>query len=610
MGLRAKLAGAFVVLLTAAVLAASLVDLNWTLAKMANEVIDSGNVVAAEVFEQMRDALARTPGDPIASLRNYPGLPAFIQSVRAFATGIVFIAIDDTGGHNIIGEHVGGFAPTDAPSVDVLRRATKQPLPFQLLRVLWREHNFVLQRRILINKSPFAMIRVGVSTALIADEVHQLVWAILGVSVVIILFAAGMGAAIGDFLSRSVVAIASGVEQLASGREEVNLTVGGHDELGDLADKFNRLSRQVLNERSRWENERGGLFKALRSMTDAIVLIDADTTILFANAEAQTRLGLGSNASEGRALQMALGGSHPLVRMVEAALASGTEAHDVAIELKDSARQAIDCLVSILPLSHGREAAGLLVTLRDLKPVAELETVVEYSSHLARMGGLISGVAHQIRKPLNVLAIRLEWLRQDAEQGMPLAAHIESVRYEIHRLDSVIEGLLRFMRPERLERGPVVIRELLAEAGAQVTSSTISVDYEANGILPVVNADRALLAEAFRNIFQNAAESMTDGGRILVKALYLTEGFVEIVVADSGCGIEPEQLNRIFDLYFTTKPSGNGVGLSLALRAIDLHHGTIAIDSKAGYGTTVRVRLPAQTLSTNLQTQPPAYERL
>src|SRR5580700_674923 len=134
MGLRAKLAGAFVVLLTAAVLAASLVDLNWTLAKMANEVIDSGNVVAAEVFEQMRDALARTPGDPIASLRNYPGLPAFIQSVRAFATGIVFIAIDDTGGHNIIGEHVGGFAPTDAPSVDVLRRATKQPLPFQLLR--------------------------------------------------------------------------------------------------------------------------------------------------------------------------------------------------------------------------------------------------------------------------------------------------------------------------------------------------------------------------------------------------------------------------------------------------------------------------------------------
>ncbi|HEY2106193.1 MAG TPA: ATP-binding protein [Candidatus Binataceae bacterium] len=610
MGLRTKLAGAFVLLLTGAVLAASMADLDWTLAKMANEVIDSGNVVAAEVFEQVRSALAHTPGDPAASLRGDPGLQAFIESVRAFATGIVFISIEGIDGHNIIGEQVGGVAPTDAPMVDVLARATKQPLPFRLLRALWREHNYMVQRPVLINNRPFAMIRVGVSTALIADEVHQLVWAILGVSFVIIFFAAGTGAAIGDFLSRSVVAITSGVEQLASGREEVNLPVTGHDELGNLADKFNHLSRQVLSERNRWENERGGLFKALRSMTDAIVLIDADTTILFANAEAQTRLVLGANAGEGRPLHKVLGASHPLVRMVEAALASGTEAHDVAIELRDTARQALDCLVSILPLSRGREAAGLLVTLRDLKPVAELETVVEYSSHLARMGGLISGVAHQIRKPLNVLSIRLEWLRQDAEQGMPLAAHIESVRYEIHRLDSVIEGLLRFMRPERLERGPVVIGELLAEAGAQITSSTISVDYQTNGMLPVVNADRALLAEAFRNIFQNAAESMSDGGRIVVQAMCLPEGFVEIVIADSGCGIEPEQLNRIFDLYFTTKPSGNGMGLSLALRAIDLHHGTIAIDSKVGLGTTVRVRLPGQTLSPNLQTQPPAYERL
>lgn len=609
MGLRTKLAAAFVVVLTAAVLAASLVDLKWTLAKMAIEVIDSGNVVAAEVFEQARSALARTPGDPSTALRNDPGLLAFIQSVRAFGTGIVFIGIDGIDGSNIIGEQVGGPAPSDTPPVDALRRATKQPLPFQLLRALWREHNYVLRWPILINHRPFAMIQVGVSTALIADEVHQLVWAMLGVSVVIILFAAGTGAAIGDLLSRSVVAIASGVEQLAAGREEVSLSISGNDELGDLAYKFNRLSRQVLNERSRWDNERGGLFKALRSMNDAILLIDADTTILFANGEAQTRLGLGPNA-EGRPLKMMLGASHPLARMVEAALAAGTEVHDVAIDLRDSARQVIDCMVSILPLSRGPEAAGLLVTLRDLKPVAELETVVEYSSHLARMGGLISGVAHQIRKPLNVLAIRLEWLRQDAEQGMPLGAHIESARYEIHRLDSVIDGLLRFMRPERLERSPVVIRELLAEAGAQVTSSTVSVEYQAEGPLPILNADRALLAEAFRNIFQNAAESMTDGGGILVKAICLPEGFIEIMIADHGCGIEPEQLNRIFDLYFTTKPSGNGVGLSLALRAIDLHRGTIAIDSKVGYGTTVRVRLPAQTLSANLQPQPPVYESL
>jgi signal transduction histidine kinase len=296
--------------------------------------------------------------------------------------------------------------------------------------------------------------------------------------------------------------------------------------------------------------------------------------------------------------------------MVEASLAAGTEAHDVALTLGESVAQTINCLVSILPLSRGRDAAGLLITLRDLKPMAELESVVEYSSHLARMGGLISGVAHQIRKPLNVLAIRLEWLRQDAEQGMPLGTHIDSVRYEIHRLDRVVEGLLRFMRPERLERSEFAIEEILTEAGRQVASSAIKVDYEFDSSLPMLYGDRALLDEAFRNILQNAAEAMPDGGRILVKVSCLPAGFVEVVIADRGGGIEPEQLERIFDLYFTTKPGGTGVGLSLALRAVDLHHGTIEVDSQPGFGTQVRVKLPVQTLSANQELNPQPYQRL
>jgi len=432
----------------------------------------------------------------------------------------------------------------------------------------------------------------------------------LGMSIVIIVIAASTGAAIGDLLSRSVVAITSGVEQLAMGRDEVNLDVSRHDELGNLAEKFNRLSRQVLSERQRWENERGGLFKALRSMTDAIILLDADATILFANNEAQTRLALGPNAGEGRALPIVLGRTHPLARMVEAALAAGTEARDVAIALDDSPQHPGHSLVSIFPLSRGRETAGLLVTLRDLKPVAELETVVEYSSHLARMGGLISGVAHQIRKPLNVLAIRLEWMRQDAAQGMPLAAHIESIRYEIHRLDRAVEGLLRFMRPEHLERCEVAIPNLLSEAGSLAASAGVQVEYHLDGPLPSLNADFALLAEAFKNIFQNAAESMPDGGRVEVSAAQVREGLVEVVVADHGCGIEREQLDRIFDLYFTTKPGGTGLGLSLALRAIDLHQGTIEVDSQPGAGTSVHIKLPAQALSPNPEPIHSADQRL
>jgi signal transduction histidine kinase len=604
MGLRIRLAGAFVLLLTGAILAASVFNISWTLAEMAEEVIESANVVAAEVFEQVRTVLAHTPADPITGLRTDPSLLALVQSVRAFAPGIVFVDISAANGESILSERSDAPAIASAPPIGALSHAAQSRWPLTLLLTLWQGQDYLLQRPVLINNHPFAVIRVGVSTALIAGEVHEIVWAMLGIGLVIIVVAAGAGAALGNFLSKSVSAITSGVERLAAGREEVSLAVGGRDELGSLAEKFNRLSRQVLSERRRWENERGGLSKALRTMTDAILLVDADGTILFTNAEAEARLQLDAGRSAGKLLTASLGRAHPLVRLVEAALVTGTEAHDVAIEVKHSGQPRLHYLVSIFPLSRGREGAGLLVTLRDLKPMAELETVVEHSSHLARLGGLISGVAHQIRKPLNVLAIRLEWLRQDAEHGGPVAPHVENIRYEIHRLDRVVDGLLRFMRPEHLELGELCVADLLTEAGGQVSSPKLDIDYQIDQDLPPLNADRSLLGEALRNIFQNAAESMPEGGTITVKASYLREGLVQIVIADRGCGIDREQVGRIFDLYFTTKPGGTGLGLSLALRAVDLHHGTIEIDSEAGLGTAVRLRLPAERTSSNLALNP------
>ena len=160
--------------------------------------------------------------------------------------------------------------------------------------------------------------------------------------------------------------------------------------------------------------------------------------------------------------------------------------------------------------------------------------------------------------------------------------------------------------PSTWNAARLVVADLLTEAGAQVTSSTIKVDYQIDDTFRHLTRDRALLTEAFRNIFQNAAESTTDGGLITVKASYLSDGFIEVRIADHGHGIESEQRDRIFDLYFTTKPGGTGLGLSLALRAIDLHHGTIDIDSEIGFGTMVRVRLPAERVSASLELNPRA----
>src|SRR5216683_456623 len=288
----------------------------------------------------------------------------------------------------------------------------------------------------------------------------------------------------------------------------------GHDELSTLAEKFNHLSQRIRTDRSQWENERGQFFNIFSSITDAVILLDAEGMVLFANAEAQTRLKLpAGGGADGKPLALLLGHEHPLARMVETSYAVGTEVHDVALELREDA--AISrFLVSIFSLGRGPGPPGLLVIVRDLKPVQELENVVDYSGRLARLGGLISGVAHQIRNPLNAMSLQLELLSQDNERGRPLDQRVQAVRKEIRRLDQAVDALLRFMRPERLKLDRVALNDLLVEVANQVMRPGIRVEYQLEHNLPRINADRALLSEALRNVTANAVEAMPEGGAL------------------------------------------------------------------------------------------------
>ncbi|MBV8451921.1 MAG: two-component system sensor histidine kinase AtoS, partial [Deltaproteobacteria bacterium] len=118
----------------------------------------------------------------------------------------------------------------------------------------------------------------------------------------------------------------------------------------------------------------------------------------------------------------------------------------------------------------------------------------------------------------------------------------------------------------------------------------IRLEYDLDSSVLAITADRVLLAEALRNIVANAVEAMPQGGRLTIGTRRLPDGFVEINVGDEGAGIE--DTSQIFNLYYTTKKGGSGLGLPLALRAVDLHHGTIQVDSQPGAGTTVKIRLP------------------
>jgi signal transduction histidine kinase len=602
MGLRAKLASVFLALLVLVVVAISMVQIDRTITLMIGAVQSSGELVIDQTFEQIRSRLRETPGEPPRALARDRALKTLLESSSAFGNGVVFARILAPDGSVILASPSNWQDSKIDPiqPFDRLSGKSAEWLGPARLYALWGNQNYEMTRLVRINDHPYAIISVGLSTALSAAELRRSVREILVFAAGAVLLAVVMALAMGGMLMRPVALLATNFEALAAGQEPRSVTVSGSDELSSLAQKFNQLSQRINHDRTRWEAERGQYFNIFRSITDAVLLLDSAGAVLFANEEASGRLGLPAGGlTDGKPLCLLLGRAHPLARMVETVYATRTEVHDVALQL-GSGENATRLLISIFSLGHVHEPAGLLVIVRDLAPVRELENVVDHSGRLARLGALLSGIAHQVRNPLNAMNLQLELMSQDAGLGKNVTPRLAAVRKEMRRLDEAIDALLRFMRPQQLEYAEIDLNELLAEVAARTLPERICVIRDFDSHVTPISADRALLGEALRNIADNAVEAMPDGGTLTLATRRVHNDLVEVAIADEGGGITPQDRERIFDLYFTTKPGGNGLGLALAVRAIDLHHGTLDIESEVGKGTRVIIRLPMSNGSANL----------
>ena len=586
MRLRARFALMALILMLVPTVALSVITLDSRISGMVDNMSRQTDFMIAQIFEQVRLALAQGGGDVPAALRDNQPLRKLLDSTVAFGPAVVAASIVGSDGTVIVAANGDGEGKPalNLPSVTELDEQASRWLLFTSLPGILTAKVYEAQRRVEINGRPVATISVGVTTALIADRARHLLLVIVATAGLVV--AATMFAVllVSSQILEQLALLTHRFEQLAAGKNPQEVEVSGVNELGTLAEKFNELSRQVRADRSRLDSDQTHLFDIVRSIQDAVVLLDANRVVLFANKEAQERLAPRSGPLEGASMTSVLGPDHPLLALVESTT-TGTEAHDVPLTLPAGGT----FLVSFFRLGRERIPAGLLIVLRDLTPVKELETALDSSNRLARLGTLISGLAHQLRSPLNGMNMRLELLRHEA--GDAGARHIDKLRKEITRLNEAVEALLRFMRPEQLDLSDFSINDMLKELGARVAGDRVSVEYELDPSLPPVRADRGLIYEALSNLITNADQAMADGG--VLKLSSLAQGSsVELVIADKGAGISEEQLDRIFDLYYTTKAGGSGLGLPFAMRAIELNGGKIAIDSQLGQGTACRVTIP------------------
>ena len=261
-----------------------------------------------------------------------------------------------------------------------------------------------------------------------------------------------------------------------------------------------------------------------------------------------------------------------------------------------------------------REAPDAAVT-------SAVERALAYSQKLVALGRLTAGIAHEVKNPLNAMMIHLELLRTKIKAGAlaepePVAAgsglglataaphaigasaleHVQIIESEIRRLDEVVQGFLKFSRPEDLRLQPVdaaaIFQEILPVIEPEAQANHVKVIVDVPASLPRFQGDSAMLRQAFLNLAINACQAMPDGGTLRLAGAPGPKGTIELRVEDTGIGIPSEHLGKIFDLYFTTKDHGTGIGLSMVYRIIQMHDGELEVQSTSGKGTTFRILLP------------------
>src|SRR5437879_5465010 len=252
--------------------------------------------------------------------------------------------------------------------------------------------------------------------------------------------------------------------------------------------------------------------------------------------------------------------------------------------------------VSLDFIQQGGTHIGALLTMRDTESVRRIEDEIETSRRLSASGRITRGVAHEVKNPINAIVLHLQLLQNKLAQTEPdTLRHMDIIDSEIRRLDRVVQTLVDFTRPRELHLEEVDLRRLLEDV-----AGLASPDAEQHGVtierplpeepLPI-KADVDLMKQALLNVVLNGVQAMPQGGLLTISARR-EDDVVIAEVWDRGPGIPREVQDKIFELYFTTKKDGSGIGLAQTYQILQWHYGSVEFESREGEGTIFRFRIP------------------
>jgi PAS domain S-box-containing protein len=574
------------------------------------ETYEDGDFIAHQIYQVSRDALdvdlsnTRVDENNPAEVRRFiesnlaedPGVNSLIQSIVGYQPSVYEVAIADVNGNALL---------HSLP--DLIGKPLSKREPFINLRraSFWRQLNVVygkpsvydIDLRLQRGQIPFGTVHVSMQTVFLKNELEPQFNRAIIFAGVAILVSFLLAVALSSFALRPLEAIGQRLDHIAKG--EIDLPAKEQkeerkDEYGAVSNKIDTIGRQMRDVKEVFSALKENLDQIMANLQDGLMLFTRDWRTVLVSASAERFIGRPRSEMLGQPVETIFSDNSTLGRVVLDAFHLHQPLNAEELQLENGRRIEL----SLDFIEERGERIGALLTVRDAESAQKLEDEIELSRRLAAIGRLTSGVAHEVKNPINAIVLHLEVLREKLPALEPDSKrHMDVIGSEIRRLDRVVQTLVDFSRPVELRLYETDLRRTLEDVALlaipQATQLNIKIERQIAAEPLMVRIDADLIKQAVLNVVLNGIQAMGEKGGTLTLAAYRDGNAVNIEIRDQGPGIPPALREKIFNLYFTTKKGGSGIGLAMTYRVMQLHNGSVEFESEQGAGTTFHLRFPA-----------------
>jgi len=579
-------------------------------AAIVDEMERRGNVMAA--------SLAAVSQAPLL-LYNFTALEQNVARVAGEPDVVYAIILDAEGKVAAHSRHPDRVGSPLKGKLDVEAARAMQPLLQETTAARQSVLDFAVP--VLVNGQKWGTARVGVSKKRMEAQIVRTRSELAGLTLVMLLFGAVSAALVARRISKPVQQLAEGAAAIARGEWNQRIEPPTDDEIGRLATAFNHMVGELAQQRVALESANTELRRGfeeladlksytdniLASLTTGIVTVDLEGRVVTLNPAAELMTGFFAGEVRGRYCTEVFAHTPDLAELLMETLASRVAQPGVTVTLRRRNGRAMPVELSAAPLRGGEsKELGVIGVFRDLTRVRQLEDRLRRSDRLAAIGELAAGLAHEIKNPLTSLLTFSRHLSRRFEDPDFRQKFQSVVPRELERINTIVERLLELARPARLTfkplRLPALLERVLELYGDRLEAQSVRVVRDWRKDVPAVWVDQEALYRALVNLVANALDAMPRGGSLTLRVAWsdaetlggarLGTRRVAVEVEDSGTGIEPADLDRVFNPFFSTKEGGTGLGLALTQKIVEDHGGSIDVRSAPGAGALFRIVLP------------------